>query len=73
MTIVVVVVVVISASCVGYGVRSFFAKLFLSKIFFGKVIVFRHLNMDSLKSFLGYTFSQFQDKKKFSKILSRNH
>ena len=29
-----VVVVVISASCVGYGVRSFFAKLFLSKIIF---------------------------------------
>ena len=45
--VVVVVVVIISASCAGYGVRSFFAKLFsLNNNFFGKLIVFRHLNMD---------------------------
>ena len=43
----VVVVVVISASCADYGVRSFFAKLFsLNNNFFGKLIVFWRLNMD---------------------------
>ena len=57
-----VVVVVISASCAGYGVRSFFPKLFsLNNNFFGKLIVFRHLNMD-FTIILEYTFSQFQDK-----------
>ena len=56
---VVVVVVVISASCACYGVRSFFAKLF--SFFFGKLIVFRHLNVD-FTIILEYTFSQFQDK-----------
>ena len=44
-----VVVVVICASCAGYGMcRSFFAKLFLSKLIFGELIVFRYLNMDFL-------------------------
>ena len=33
--------------CAGYGVcKSIFAKLFLSKEFFGELIVVRHLNMD---------------------------
>ena len=46
------VVVVICASCAGYGVcKSFFAKLFLSKRIFGELIVFRHFSMD-LQSFL---------------------
>ena len=53
----VVVVVVISASCEGYGVRSFFAKLFSLDNNF----LFRHLNMD-FTIILEYTFSQFQDK-----------
>ena len=48
MSVVVVVVVVISASCAGYGVSSFIAKLFsLSNNFsVNYMIVFRHLNMD---------------------------
>ena len=58
----VVVVVVISASCAGYGVRSFFAKLFFSQYqLFGKLTVFLPLNMD-FRIILEYTFSQFQDK-----------
>ena len=40
----VVVVVVILASCEGYGVRSFLAKLFSLNNNF----LFRHLNMDFL-------------------------
>ena len=47
---VVVVVVVISASCAGYGVRSFFAKLFSLN------------NTMDFTIILKYTFSQFQDK-----------
>ena len=44
MVVVVGGVVFISANCAGCGVcKSFFAKLFL-KEFFGKFIVFRHLN-----------------------------
>ena len=59
----VVVVVVISASCAGYGVSSFFAKLFSlsNKFSLNYMIVFRHLNMD-FGIILEYTFSQFQDK-----------
>ena len=42
-----VVVVVICASCAGYGVcKLFLTKLFLSKRIFGELIVFRHFNMD---------------------------
>ena len=43
----VVVVVVISASCAGYGVSSFFAKLFSLNNNFSVnyMIVFRHLNI----------------------------
>ena len=42
-----VIVVIIWASCAGYGVcNSFFAKLFLSMRVFGELIFFRHLNMD---------------------------
>ena len=55
--VVVVVVVAISASYAGHGVRSFFAKLFSLNKFFGKLIVFRHLNMD-FTIILEYTFSQ---------------
>ena len=59
---VVFVVAVISASCAGYGVRSFFAKLFsLNNNFFRKLIFFWHLNMD-FTIILVDTFSQFQDK-----------
>ena len=44
---VVVAVVVISMSCVGYGgCRSFFEQLFLSKILLGELIVFWHLKTD---------------------------
>ena len=45
---VVVVVVVISASCAGYGMSLFFAKLFSlnNKFSLNYMIVFRHLNMD---------------------------
>ena len=57
----VVVVVVISASCAGYGVRSFFANLFSLSNNFSVLIVFRHLNMD-FTIILEYTLSQFQDK-----------
>ena len=48
MSVVVVVVVVISASCAGYGVSSLFAKLFSLNNNFSVnyMIVFRHLNMD---------------------------
>ena len=60
---VVVVVVVISASCAGHGVRSFFAKLFSlnNNFLVNYMIVFQHLNMDFI-IILEYTFSQFQDK-----------
>ena len=43
----VVVVVVICASCAGYGVcKSFFASYFFQKELFGELTVFRYLNMD---------------------------
>ena len=62
MSAVVVVVVVVFASCAGYGVRSFFAKLFsLNNNFSVNVIVFQHLHMD-FTIILEYTFSEFQDK-----------
>ena len=59
----VVVVVVISASCAGYGVSSFVAKLFSlnNNFLVNYMIVFRHLNMD-FTIILEKTFSQLQDK-----------
>ena len=49
-----VVVVIISTSCAGYGMCRSFAALFISKIIFGELIVFRHLNMDFTIFFESY-------------------
>ena len=60
----VVVVVVISASCAGYGVSSFVPKFFSlnNNFLVNYMIVFWHLNMD-FTIILEKTFSQLQDKK----------
>ena len=71
---VVVVVVVISASCAGYGVSSFVPKFFSlnNNFLVNYMIVFRHLNMD-FTIILEKTFSQLQDKNISLTVRKKKH